>query len=117
MNGVPWELFELPRGQRLEPVNEVFKNGNKSTGHLPSQTAPRKQRSRKKLKENATGLDTISERVPAFKAAPVALKDAATSTSDLTTHGSGEGEDNRPPKALQKQQINALGRMLSALRR
>jgi len=115
MDGVPWELFELPRGQRLE--SELF-NPNGPSSSTP---APRKQRSRKKMKENATGLDTISERAPAHKV-PSVMRDAATSTSDLTTHGSGgEGggvDDGRPPqKALQKQQINALGRMLSALRR
>ncbi|KAL0581822.1 hypothetical protein V5O48_000190 [Marasmius crinis-equi] len=116
MDGVPWELFELPRGQRAEPIGEAF-NGNQNP---PSSPAPRKQRSRKKLKDNTTGLDTISERAPSHKVPPAMRRDAATSTSDLTTHGSGGGgggDDNRPQKALQKQQINALGRMLSALRR
>ncbi|KAL0072799.1 hypothetical protein AAF712_000562 [Marasmius tenuissimus] len=117
MDGVPWELFELPRGQRPEPSDTS--NPNAPSTSTP---APRKQRSRKKMKDNATGLDTISERAPSHKVSPVVRRDAATSTSDLTTHGSGGGDgggdDSRPPqKALQKQQINALGRMLSALRR
>ncbi|KAG7090889.1 hypothetical protein E1B28_009969 [Marasmius oreades] len=110
MDGVPWELFELPRGQRPEPAGEIF---NKS----PLPPAPRKQRSRKKMKDSTAGLDTISERAPSHKVPPAMQRDASTSTSDLTADVNS-GDDNRPPqKALQKQQINALGRMLSALRR
>uniref|UniRef100_A0A0W0FEE6 Protein kinase domain-containing protein n=1 Tax=Moniliophthora roreri TaxID=221103 RepID=A0A0W0FEE6_MONRR len=105
MEGVPWELFELPRGQRPEPVGEVFGNG----------PPPRKQRSRKP--KDTTGLDTINERTPSQKV-PMTRRDASTSTSDLTGVGfGGSGGDDRPTKALQKQQINALSKMLSALRR
>ncbi|KAK7035218.1 hypothetical protein VNI00_011985 [Paramarasmius palmivorus] len=105
MEGVPWELFELPRGQRPEPIGEIF--------NTPPQ---RKQRSRKP--KDATGLDTISERTPSHKV-PMTRRDASTSTSDLTGPGLGGvvGDENRPQKALQKQQINALSKMLSALRR
>ncbi|KAF9268818.1 Pkinase-domain-containing protein [Marasmius fiardii PR-910] len=109
MDGVPWELFELPRGQRPEPIGEIFNS---------SPPAPRKQRSRKKMKDTTAGLDTISERTPSHKVPPASRRDASTSTSDLTAPvDGGGGDDSRPQKALQKQQINALGRMLSALRR
>lgn len=91
MDGVPWELSQLPRQMHSNPVGDIF-------GQPPP---ARKSRTRK------SKLDTISER-------PAPLRDAATSTTDLSGGGGGE-EDS--PKKVQKGQINALAKMLSALRR
>lgn len=90
MNGVPWELDELPRQLYPNPVGDIFGQ--------PPQRKPRTRKSK---------LDTISER-------PVPLRDAATSTTDL---GGGGGGEEDTPKKVQKGQINALAKMLSALRR
>jgi len=43
------------------------------------------------------------------------VRDAATSTTDLSGGGGGGDEDS--PKKVQKGQINALAKMLSALKR
>ncbi|KAJ3798374.1 hypothetical protein GGU11DRAFT_589011 [Lentinula aff. detonsa] len=109
MDGVPWELSELPRGQRLDPV------GDTSNG------PPRKQRSRK---PKELSLGTISERPPPHSAnsqrSPGYIgRDPGASTSDLnsalsTNSSQGDGDG---PKKVQKGQINALAKMLSALRR
>ena len=60
-------------------------------------------------------LDTISERPTGQNA------DASTSTTDLSNGGDGgkEGDllDGTGPKKVQKGQIHALAKMLSALRR
>ncbi|KAJ3758845.1 CAMK/CAMK-unique protein kinase [Lentinula raphanica] len=107
MEGVPWELSELPRGQRLDPV------GDTSSG------PPRKQRTRK---PKELSLGTISER-PAPHSANSQRSPGyigpGTSTSDLnsalsTSSSQGDGDG---PKKVQKGQINALAKMLSALRR
>lgn len=97
MTGVPWELAELPRGLHLDPTGDIF-------GPPPTQ---RKQRNRKL---NDPKLDTISER-PGLSAKPQRL-DASTSTTDLN----GDPETT-PKKVVQKGQINALAKMLFALRR
>ncbi|TFK75350.1 kinase-like protein [Pluteus cervinus] len=104
MNGVPWELDQLPRGQIPNPVGDIF-------GSPP----PRKQRPRK---PNDLKLDTINERPAGMsnKSSPVySRKDVSTSTSDLTGHGKEDGEPG--VKKVQRGQINALAKMLSALRR
>lgn len=88
MNGVPWELDELPRQLHPNPVGDIFGQ--------PPQRKPRTRKSK---------LDTISER-------PAPVRDAATSTTDL-----GGGGEDEMPKKVQKGQINALAKMLSALRR
>ncbi|KAF8868082.1 kinase-like domain-containing protein [Infundibulicybe gibba] len=68
MNGVPWELDQLPRGQHPNPVGDIF-------GSPPV----RKQRTRKPKDPK---LGTITERppprVPEFQ-----RRDASTSTTDL----------------------------------
>lgn len=89
MNGVPWELDQLPRQLHPNPTGDIFGQ--------PPQRKPRTRKSK---------LDTISER-------PVPLRDAATSTTDL----GGVGGEEDTPKKVQKGQINALAKMLSALRR
>jgi hypothetical protein len=91
MDGVPWELNQLPRQLHPNPVGDIF-------GQPPA----RKTRTRK------SKLDTISER-------PAPVRDAATSTTDLSGGGGGGDEDS--PKKVQKGQINALAKMLSALKR
>jgi len=110
MNGVPWELDSLPRGQHPDP-------------HFGS-PPPRKQRSKKTPKDNK--LDTISERIPntvgSKSVSDLHRKDAMTSTSDLTGAASSSKDDvesngSGGAKKVQKGQINALAKMLSALRR
>jgi serine/threonine protein kinase len=95
LNGVPWELDELPRQMRVNPTGDVF--GSQSS---------RKQRSRK---PNDVPLDTITER-PGAHRSPLS-QDASRSMTDL------EDVDSDGPKKVQKGQINALAKMLSALRR
>ena len=108
MDGVPWELSELPRGQRIDPVEEM------------SNGPPRKQRSRK---PKELSLGTISERPPhsanSQRSPGFVGRDAGASSSDLnsalsTSSSQGDGDG---PKKVQKGQINALAKMLSALRR
>jgi len=96
VTGEPWELSELPRQQYLDPENVKF-------------SAP-PQRKRAQKPKNASNLDTISERPPF-----TVKTDASTSTTDLAG-GSDDGEVGSPRK-VQKGQINALAKMLSALRR
>jgi hypothetical protein len=108
MDGVPWELDQLPRGQHPNPVGDIF-------GSPPI----RKQRTRKPPKD--LKLDTITER-PATGSASAQQKspenlrrDASTSTTDLASPTKDEGADG--VKKVQKGQINTLAKMLSALRR
>jgi len=73
----------------------------------------RKVRARKPKESN---LGTISERPAMPQKAPIQpRRDAATSTTDLDGVRD-DGEGDRPQK-VQKGQINALAKMLSALRR
>jgi len=106
MDGIPWELDQLPRGQHPNPVGDIF-------GSPPV----RKQRTRKPPKD--LKLDTITERplCPANsqKSPENLLRDASTSTTDLG--GSPNKDDCEGVKKVQKGQINALAKMLSALRR
>ncbi|KAH9485259.1 Negative regulator of sexual conjugation and meiosis [Psilocybe cubensis] len=106
MDGVPWELDQLPRGQHPNPVGDIF-------GSPPV----RKQRTRK---PKDLKLDTITERpvVPAtsVQKSPGMRRDASTSTTDLSGPAGGK-EDVEGVKKVQKGQINALAKMLSALRR
>lgn len=105
MDGVPWELDELPRGQHPKPVGDIF-------GTPPV----RKQRTKK---NKDVKLDTITERpqnAAAGKSLEAQRRDASTSTTDLGGLGSGK-EDGEGVKKVQRGQINALAKMLSALRR
>jgi len=107
MDGVPWELCQLPRGQHPNPVGDIF-------GSPPV----RKQRTRKPPKD--LKLDTITERPAAPSSgqkSPDYLRiDASTSTTDLGGLAGGK-DDAEGVKKVQKGQINALAKMLSALRR
>lgn len=109
MDGVPWELNELPRGQRPDPVGDMS-------------GPPRKQRSRK---PKELSLGTINERPPlspnSQRSPGLGLggRDAGASTADLSTtmsNGSSQS-DSDGPKKVQKGQINALAKLLSAMRR
>ncbi|KAG6862331.1 hypothetical protein C0995_016029 [Termitomyces sp. Mi166 len=105
MDGVPWELDELPRGQHPKPVGDIF-------GSPPI----RKQRTKK---NKDVKLDTITERpqnAAAGKLLEAQRRDASTSTTDLGGLGIGKDE-GEGVKKVQKGQINALAKMLSALRR
>jgi hypothetical protein len=104
MDGVPWALHQLPRGMHHKPEGDIF-------GAPP---VPRKQRTRKVPN---SPLNPITERAErqAGSLSPVSHRqDAATSTTDLSG-ADDEGVDS--PKKVQKGQINALAKMLSALRR
>ena len=104
MDHMPWVLNELPRSQHSNPVGDIF-------GSPPV----RKQRTRKSPKD--LKLDTITERPTAHgqRSSPENLRrDASTSTTDL---GNGLTTDADGVKKVQKGQINALAKMLSALRR
>jgi len=104
MDGVPWELGQLPRGQYPDPVGDIF-------GSPPV----RKQRTRKSPKD--LKLDTITERPTGQggqKSPEQLRRDASTSTTDL---GNGVTADVDGVKKVQKGQIHALAKMLSALRR
>jgi len=106
MNGVPWELDQLPRGQHPNPVGDIF-------GSPPV----RKPRTRK---PKDVKLDTINERPQGSSASqksPEFRRDAATSTTDLGSGGAVEDADGHHNRKVQKGQINALAKMLSALRR
>jgi len=109
MDGTPWELDQLPRGQHPNPNGDIF-------GSPPV----RKQRTRKPPKD--LKLDTITERPsgPASnqKSPPEHLRDASTSITDLDGGAPNNGKDDgEGVKKVHKGQINALAKMLSALRR
>jgi len=113
MDGVPWELNQLPRAQHPNPVGDIF-------GKPPV----RKPRTRK---PKDLKLDTINERPLASaatskKSPEFPRQDASTSTTDLggvSSRASAGGSDDGewPNKKVQRGQINALAKMLSALRR
>ncbi|KAJ7794776.1 hypothetical protein B0H14DRAFT_2922184 [Mycena olivaceomarginata] len=95
MNGVPWELDQLPRGQYPDPVRQPRTRKPKD---LQLGTIPEPLRA--------------SEKSPDFQ-----RRDAASSTTDLSVPESPREEDGDGPKYVSKAQINALDKMLSALRR
>jgi len=104
MAAVPWELGQLPRQMHMNPVGDIF-------GSPPP---PRKPRVRKPKDT----LDTISERsgMPPRSAVPLSeIQEAMENHADPEEEGV-EDEDG-VPKKVQKGQINALAKMLSALRR
>ncbi|PIL34178.1 hypothetical protein GSI_03889 [Ganoderma sinense ZZ0214-1] len=111
VTGTPWELYQLPRQMYPNPDDAKF-------GGPPV-------RKRRMNKPKDITLDTITERPPHSKS-PLGLgqrQDAATSTTDLDRGDGGnrdrEGGDSHDgtPRKVQKGQINALAKMLSALRR
>lgn len=103
MNGIPWELDQLPRGQYPNPVGDIFGS--------PPVRQPRTR------KPKDLQLGTIAERPPASQKSPeFQRRDAATSTTDLSGSPPRE-EEGEGPKKVPKAQITALAKMLSALRR
>lgn len=103
ITGTPWELDQVPRQQYTNPSGDIF-------GAPP----PRKQRSKK---PKDMKLDTITERPPGPKSPESSRKDAMTSTTDLSSLDSPKDEGEGGVKKVHKGQINALAKMLSALRR
>lgn len=112
MKGIPYELGEPPRQMHPSTVGGVF-------GSLPSQRKRGNSNGTRSNNQTTGGtenkLDTISER-------PIGLSmDASTSTTDLSGGGGvckdGDTPDGAGPKKVHKGQINALAKMLSALRR
>ncbi|KAF7374478.1 Kinase-like protein [Mycena sanguinolenta] len=90
-NGVPLELGRLPHGQYPDPVGDIF-------------GAPPVRRSR----------------ASKFKVLPlrgIVERPYATRPSELSVPGSPRDEDGDGPKKVPEAQINALAKMLSALRR
>jgi hypothetical protein len=118
MSGVPWELGCAPRELHQKEM-DIF-------GAPPQQQQPRererKRAGRGKGKQPATSgsvvvksaLEPINER-PHHQI----RQDAATSTTDLAAQegSAGLGGDGSEAPRVHKAQINALAKMLSALRR
>lgn len=99
MDGVPWELSGLPRGQHPDPVGDIF-----------GQPPPRKPRGRK---PQDLKLDTITEGTGSPRKSPTAQRhDASTSTTDLD-----DVDGDWQNKKVQKGQIHTLAKILSAIRR
>jgi len=98
VNGISLELEQTPRGQY---------------GDI-SGSPPQARKQRTKRKDNK--LDTINERPAAHKLTERQQHDAATSTTDLGRPSGGKDESEQI-KRVQKGQINALAKMLFALRR
>lgn len=106
MNGVPWELDQLPRGMHANPIGDIF-------GSPP---VPRSKRVRKPPRDQ---LDTIVERSGMSPKAPAPVSESIESMkSSAEVEGDVDVEDEEGAhKKVQKGQINALAKMLSALRR
>ena len=110
MTGTPRELYQLLRQMPPNPDDAKF-------GGPPV-------RKRRANKPKDLTLDTINERPQQAKSPLGQRQDAATSTTDLDRgsdgnrerDGAGDSHDGTPRK-VQKGQINALAKMLSALRR
>ena len=117
MSGVPWEPGCAPR--------ELHQKEMDILGGAPQQQPPRererKRPGRGKGKQPATSggvvvgnaLESINERPHLIR------QDAATSTTDVAAQeGSARlGQDGSEVPRVHKAQINALAKMLSALRR
>ena len=91
MNGVPWELDELPRQRRLNPIGDIFRS-----------PPPHKTLAQKPIDANPSIKESQAQRSPP-------PEDSSKATTNVE-----RGDDDRPKK-VQKGQINALARMLSAL--
>ena len=118
LNGVPWELSGAPRHFGSPPPARERKRAARGGGKCKQPTAGTAGKS---------ALEPINER-PQHQMQ--CRQDAATSTTDLTSqvqagagqgqgHGQGQGgqQDSGEPPKVGKAQINALAKMISALRR
>ena len=104
MEGHSWELSEVPRGQYIDPESMTFSS------------PPQRKRAQKP--KNASNLDTISERPIPSSSGAASRPEASLSNTDLNSGASDDGEGSPgSPRKVQKGQINALAKMLSALRR
>lgn len=131
MTGVPWELSCAPR-ELHEKTMDIF-----GAPPQPSQQRERKRAARGKGKQPATSGGVKSALEPINERPPHQIRqDAATSTTDLAAQaqqgqlpqgsgsgfssggmgGQGGGDGGEAPR-VHKAQINALAKMLSALRR
>jgi hypothetical protein len=114
MTGVPWELNEMPRQMHPDPMGVIFSSPPPRRKRENGNGARNQKQTTGTTKDNKK-LDTISERPPGPS------MDASTSTTDLSNGGNvgkeGDLPDGAGPKKVQKGQINALAKMLSALRR
>ncbi len=129
MTGVPWELGCAPRELHQKEM-DIF--------GAPPQPRERKRAGRGgKGKQPATsgGVKSALEPINERPHHPQFSQDAATSTTDLAvqaqqgqqqqgssgqgqgTQGQGQGPDGGEAPKVHKAQINALAKMLSALRR
>lgn len=111
MNGIPWELGELPRDCYLDPQTAVFSR--------PPQP--------KKIKVGggrsaAGGLTPIVENrrhsppVPSKLSVAINAADAETGSSPPHSPSPPPSATDNSPKKVNKGQINALAKMLSALK-
>lgn len=130
MDGVPWELTGLPRQAYARwPEGDIFGQPpvrKKNNEHPKGRRAPSRLDTINEQQSHAGGSPPHSWRhqhaqsPPSSKqvhmpTSPVSQKmDASTSTTDLTEI---EYDEDGYPKRVQKGQINALAKMLSALRR
>lgn len=137
MSGVPWELTELPRQLYSDPNGAIFTppprqrprkpKSQQALGPIPERPGPADassssstaamKASSSHVSSPLAGGSSQKQRMPMYR------QDAATSTTDLDglglAHdgGSADGSFDSPKKVVQKGQINALAKMLSALRR
>ncbi|TDL26212.1 hypothetical protein BD410DRAFT_836860 [Rickenella mellea] len=109
MTGVPWALHQLPRHMHPSPVGDIYY----------AQPPPRKPRVRKP-KDLPQELPTINERPGR---SPLSQRqDAGASATDLrggsgSSNASFDGDvGDGVPRKVQKGQINALAKMLSAFK-
>ncbi|KAH9032468.1 kinase-like protein [Lactarius pseudohatsudake] len=122
MTGVPWELGGPPR--------ELHQKGDMDIFGAPPPPRERKRAGRGgKGKQPATSGGVKSALEPINERPHQVRQDAATSTTDLAaeqqgsggqgqgTQGQGQGPDGGDAPKVHKAQINALAKMLSALRR
>lgn len=117
ITGTPWELDQLPRQMHLNPQDVSF-------GAPPIRK--RRGQPMSKPKDGVPSrLDTINESTWAQQKSPLSQRfDASTSTTDLSTSptspgGSVADDDglSTSPRKVQKGQVNALAKMLLALKR
>lgn len=105
MSGVPWELHQLPRQMHPNPVGDIF-------------GSPPPPRNKQRVRKPKDQLDTIAER---SGMSPKPAGPVSESQETMENHSDQEeevvDEEGQPKKVVQKGQINALAKMLSALRR
>src|SRR5882724_6242290 len=102
MTGVPWELSELPNSVHKESVGDTLGSPHR----------------RQMYKEPNDQLDAIAERSDMLPRTPVPASESHGSMgSHINLREMVLGDEDRVPENVSKGQINALAKMLSALRR